>query len=103
MSSLYSNNILKKKKGKKASKHGVKRASLSKEEGKTEKADGNYFSETEYFWTSKTVNSMLKLNIQDCTGKFDLKIKVFKTVLGNAIRSTAPYCKQGQEEPLVTG
>lgn len=46
---------------------------------------------------------MLKLNIQDCTGHFDLKMKVFKTVLGNTIRPTAPYCKPGQEEPLVTG
>lgn len=46
---------------------------------------------------------MLKLNIQDCTGPFDLKIKVFIIVFGNTIRPTAPYCKQSQEQPLVTG
>lgn len=42
---------------------------------------------------------MLKLNIQDRTGHFHLKMKVVKTVLGNTLRpTTAPYCKRGQED-----
>lgn len=88
---LYSNNTVRKK-----GKKGKPWSQSLPEPGRDKKADWNPFSETEYLQTS-----MLKLNIQDSTGSFDLNF--FITVFGNTIIPTAAYCKPSHEQPLVTG